>query len=334
MYKQWDMFGIPSRVMSDQGPQFAAAWWRTMCAALGVRVAYGHAYHHQANGRAEVAGQQVIRCLRKLIADEEEEGAAWVELLPKALRFIHDLPGEAGLSPYEIVFGRHRPLALLPYPIAKQAPDSVAFMKEMEERDKRMAHKLNEEHKMRADRINKRRLEPPPLKVGEKVWYRPERQPGTDKLAPEWRGPAIIKSREGKYSYTVELTPGSLQPAHRSQLQPHVEDSFAVETFPMHYYHGKPPELVLAPDEFIPEKFLDVRKRTDGTQEILTKWVGYTTPPTWEPMSAFFSPEMREFCEGNGLQIRLVQLKKRAKGYITPPGQHPGQGGTDPPWDS
>ena len=69
MYKQWEMFGIPSRIMSDRGPQFAAAWWKTMCAALGVRVAYGQAYHHQANGRAEAAGQQVIRCLRKLIAD-------------------------------------------------------------------------------------------------------------------------------------------------------------------------------------------------------------------------------------------------------------------------
>ena len=128
MYKQWEMFGIPSRIMSDRGPQFAAAWWKTMCAALGVRVAYGQAYHHQANGRAEAAGQQVIRCLRKLVADEEEEGAAWVDLLPKALRFIHDMPGEGGLSPYEIVFGRHRPLAHLPYPVEKPAPDAVSFM--------------------------------------------------------------------------------------------------------------------------------------------------------------------------------------------------------------
>ena len=64
--------------MFDRGHQFADAWLRTMCAALGVRVAYGQAYHNQANGRAEVAGQQVIRCLRNLIADEEEEDAVWV----------------------------------------------------------------------------------------------------------------------------------------------------------------------------------------------------------------------------------------------------------------
>ena len=93
----------------------------------GVRVAYGQAYHHQANGRAEAAGQQVTRCSRKIIADEEEEGVAWLDLLPKALRFIHDMPGEGELSPYE-VFGRHRPLAHLPYFLEKPAPDAVAFM--------------------------------------------------------------------------------------------------------------------------------------------------------------------------------------------------------------
>ena len=305
MYKQWEMFGIPSRIMSDRGPQFAAAWWKTMCAALGVRVAYGQAYHHQANGRAEAAGQQVIRCLRKLVVDEEEEGAAWVELLPKALRFIHDMPGEGGLSPYEIVFGRHRPLAYLPYPVEKQAPDALSCMQKMAETDVKMAAKLNEEHRIQAETINKRRLEPPPFRVGDKVWYRPERQPGTDKLAPEWRGPAIIKERQGLRSYVVELTPGSLQPAHRSQLHPHVADRFAAEAYSLQYFHGKAPDIVLAPDEYLLEQILDSRIK-NGKQEVLVKWVGYETEPTWEPLSSFFSPELHAFCAERGLDIRML----------------------------
>ena len=32
----WQPFGIPSVVTSDQGPQFAGAFWRTLCAQLGV----------------------------------------------------------------------------------------------------------------------------------------------------------------------------------------------------------------------------------------------------------------------------------------------------------
>ena len=57
MFQQWDLFGIPSVVTSDNGGPFVSAWWRTMCALHGVRTAYGQAYHHNANGRAEVAGQ-------------------------------------------------------------------------------------------------------------------------------------------------------------------------------------------------------------------------------------------------------------------------------------
>ena len=67
MYRQWDMFGVPSVVSSDRGPQFSSAWLETMCAAIGVRRAYGQANHHQANGRAEVGGQRVMNVLSKLV---------------------------------------------------------------------------------------------------------------------------------------------------------------------------------------------------------------------------------------------------------------------------
>ena len=59
MCRQWDMFGVHSVVISDRGPQFASAWWMSICADLGVRRAYGQAYHHQANGRAEMTGQRI-----------------------------------------------------------------------------------------------------------------------------------------------------------------------------------------------------------------------------------------------------------------------------------
>ena len=40
----WETFGIPSVITSDQGPQFAGQWWKTMCARLGIRQAYSQAY--------------------------------------------------------------------------------------------------------------------------------------------------------------------------------------------------------------------------------------------------------------------------------------------------
>ena len=39
----WQPFGIPSVVTSDQGLQFAGAFWRTLCALLGVQSAFSQA---------------------------------------------------------------------------------------------------------------------------------------------------------------------------------------------------------------------------------------------------------------------------------------------------
>ena len=90
MLREWGPFGIPTRITSDQGPQFANSWWKTMCAKLGIEHIYTQPYHHQANGRAEMAGQQIREVLRKLHTDQNVN---WVEALPRALRIIHDSPG-------------------------------------------------------------------------------------------------------------------------------------------------------------------------------------------------------------------------------------------------
>ena len=51
----WNIFGVPSIITSDQGPQYVGPWWRTICARLGVRNAYSQAHKPQSNGRAEIA---------------------------------------------------------------------------------------------------------------------------------------------------------------------------------------------------------------------------------------------------------------------------------------
>ena len=56
----WRPFGIPAIISSDQGSHFISAWWQNLCSLLGVRQAFSQAYHHQANGRVERAGQQVM----------------------------------------------------------------------------------------------------------------------------------------------------------------------------------------------------------------------------------------------------------------------------------
>jgi hypothetical protein len=57
-----------------------------MCAHMGIRHAFLHAFHHPANGRAERAGQQVMEVLRKLHPDRKIN---WVETMPSVLTIIY-----------------------------------------------------------------------------------------------------------------------------------------------------------------------------------------------------------------------------------------------------
>ena len=109
---QWRPFGVPSVIKRDQASLIVGSWFENFCAGMGIWQAFSQAYHHQANGRAERAGQSLMEILRKIY---EERKINWVEALPQTLDRYHDVPNLSGLSPYQIVFGRHRPLRNVPY---------------------------------------------------------------------------------------------------------------------------------------------------------------------------------------------------------------------------
>ena len=133
---QWRPFGVPSVISSDQGSHFVSTWWQTLCSLLGIRQAFSQAYHHQANGRVERAGQQIMEVLRKFHVDEKIN---WVEALPQTLDRIHDVMGESGLSPNEIQFGRQRPLPAIPYSPPKECEDAQHFFQRMQNIDEKVS---------------------------------------------------------------------------------------------------------------------------------------------------------------------------------------------------
>jgi hypothetical protein len=290
MYKQWNFFGIPSVITSDRGSHFTSGWWTGLCAAHGVRVAHGQAYHHQANGKAENSAQQVLRKLTKMITDE---GLSWVELLPRVLRHLHDLPGPSGYSPYKVLFGRRRPMANVPLKVMARetrTADMAQFMENMQKVDEMVVEALTQAHAKRAKEANARRRDPPPFAKGAKVWYQPERQPGTDKLEPRWKGPAVVLAREGQSSYVVEVKPGVRQKAHRSQLKEHVEDTYHGDPVPLHYFSGKAPALEAATDEWRTKEVKGHREGKDGQLEFSVLWEeGDPNKPTWHPWRDFIS---------------------------------------------
>jgi hypothetical protein len=81
--------------------------------------------------------------MRKQCVDEKIH---WEESLPRVLRMYHDLPGESGLSPFQIVFGRDRNVAGVPYQPEAECESTQNFFDRMEQLDMRIAEILNKQH--------------------------------------------------------------------------------------------------------------------------------------------------------------------------------------------
>ena len=237
----WQPFGVPSVVTSDQGPQFAGAFWRTLCGLLGVRTAYAQAYHHQANGRAEVAGKTFKMWLRKIA---EENRGDWVELIPHVLRKYHDMPGVNGL--YEIVYGRYRPLAGLPYQAPRVSEDAVEYFDRMRQLDHNVAKHLDAIHQKQVDWKNRNRHHKPEYVVGERVWFRRPMDLAAG-LQSGWEGPCEIVRREGASSYVVKRVGDVEQLVNEDQMKKFVEDRYSGSAVELNYWRGGQCERVTIP---------------------------------------------------------------------------------------
>ena len=183
----WGPFGIPATMTTDQGSQFIGSWWRTVCSRLGARHVFSQAYHHAANGRAEVAGRNLQDLLKSLCVEQLPRGHTWVDLLPIALRQLHDLPGPMGLSPYQIVFGgRTRSAGAIPIRYPQERHDARDWIEHHQEMDKLVSARLNQLHERQAQARNQTRPERPTYSPGDRVWVL---RPKPDKTHSRWIGP-------------------------------------------------------------------------------------------------------------------------------------------------
>ena len=273
-----------------------------MCRRLGIRQAFSHAHRPQANGRAEMAGKQVITILRKLNAENEIN---WVEALPHALRIHHDTPGPTGWSPYEIVFGRPRSLANLPSSKTTLAEDAEEFFQRMEDLGKKIATTMNAMHEAQEAKINSQRKEIHKYNVGDKVWVMRPKPLGGHKIQPWWAGPYPIVGREGEQSFVLQWNDLETLRVHADQLKPWRGDEMQGSGISMTYRHTDPHDV-------LPMKVAVIRGYREGPcgLEFLIHWEGSTpVEDTWEPTASFVhirSREWRDYCDQHQIPISLA----------------------------
>ena len=272
----WEPFGIPTTVHSDRGPQFVGKWFATMCARLGIQVSTSQPHRPRANGKAERAGQQLLSVLQKLHIEGELN---WVQALPRALRIFHDTVGVAGLSPYNILFGRDRGVQGIPYTPQRFSEDSQDFFDRMEAQDRKIAELLEGEHRKILARDNQAKTPREPFEVGDLVWL--ARAPSLSseaKVEPRWTGPLEISKRTGERSYEVLDKKGVSTMAHVDQLK-------------KYFTLGESQELAgLENWDREISHFEGSRERGDGEAEYLAVWADSKgVAKSWLPVGVVYA---------------------------------------------
>ena len=75
-------FGIPHKIISDNGTQFNSKEFREFCSELGIKKNFSSVDHPQTNGQVEAVNKIINHNLKTKL---EEHKGIWVDQLPKVL---------------------------------------------------------------------------------------------------------------------------------------------------------------------------------------------------------------------------------------------------------
>ena len=106
----FNVYGIPSRLHSDQGRNFEADLIKELCRMYGITKSRTTPYHAQGNGQTERFNKTLCNLIKSL---ETCQRRRWPELLPHLVFIYNTTPHRVtGLAPYTLMFGREPEIPL------------------------------------------------------------------------------------------------------------------------------------------------------------------------------------------------------------------------------
>jgi hypothetical protein len=79
-------FGIPSRIITDNGTQFTSRLFQEYCEGIGTQLCFASVAHPKSNDQVERANAEILRGLKTRTYDcLKKRGANWVSELPSML---------------------------------------------------------------------------------------------------------------------------------------------------------------------------------------------------------------------------------------------------------
>jgi len=267
--------GVPSHCTSDRGSEFVSHFFRSLGAALDMKLHFTSGYHPQGDGQTERVNQTLEQYLRTFCNFQQDN---WSSLLPLAEFAYNNAPSETtGVSPFFANKGYHPNLAIHPeHDMASaRARDFAIDLGELHENLKSHIQTAQERYQKAADH---RRLPPPEFKVGQKAFVKAQFFQTTrpsKKLSEKNLGPYEIIAQPSSGSFTLRL-PESMRMVHPvyhvSMLEPHFPSSIPNRTV-----DPPPPVEIEGEVEYEIAEILDTKldRRRRCKLLYLVRWTGY-----------------------------------------------------------
>ena len=225
-------YGLPRRIVSDNGPRFVSAVMQQVCFLLEIKPSLTPVYHPQAN-LVERKNRDLKPRLAMLVGNDH---TTWCEKLP-VIRFALNSAkcSSTGQTAAYLMFGREpRTTDDITHDFRSIiendnfVPEITPYLKKFAKFSQQVKERMEisqDRHKQQAD---KKLRKAPHLNIGDKVWVKvhPHSQASknrTSKFMPRRDGPYIISSQRSPVSYTLTATDNStpIGTYHVSSLTPY-----------------------------------------------------------------------------------------------------------------
>ena len=272
---------VPREIVSDRGTLFTSTFWQTLLVKLGAKSKLSTSFYPQTDGQTERTNQTLEQYLR-IFSNHPQDN--WVELLPMAqFAYNSSKSSTTGRTPFYANYGYEptayretAPTANGSHGINEKATRKVEELRSLHDK---LRERIAQGNEKMAQQANKKRIEGPILKRGDRVYLLTKNLPTlrlSKKLDAIRIGPFEVKKRIKEVNYELRLPKNMrIRPVfYVSLLEPAPADT-PLET-----------DIEMEPDQtdYEVEQILDVRKF--GNQwRYLVKWKNYPSEEnSWEPI--------------------------------------------------
>ena len=222
------VYGIPKRILSDQGRSFESKVIKELCAITGIQKSRTTAYHAMCNGACERFNQSILKMIGTLANDQKSK---WKSYLPSLVHSYNCTPHETtDFSPYELMFGR-KPMLPVDAEIQPRANGEGNLTKFVDDLRKQVeyvntiAKKRMEAKAANSKALYDRKSTNATLEVGDTVLVRKTAFSGREKVGDKWIDEVhVVISRPDPniavYTVKPQSGGGRVRTLHRNLLLP------------------------------------------------------------------------------------------------------------------